>query len=95
MTQSYASSHIKEKKTLKSNDCDLSTGIMVDHAQTVSFAIDIARGMSFLHAMDPLIPKYYLNSKNIMVSLKFAQLFLYGVSKIIQRSFQVKITKQC
>ena len=74
-------------------DCDLSTGIMVDHAQTVSFAIDIARGMSFLHAMDPLIPKYYLNSKNIMVSL-FRYFFSFcqnNPGKVIS----VKITKEC
>ncbi|XP_041455144.1 integrin-linked protein kinase-like [Lytechinus variegatus] len=43
------------------------SGIVVDHGQMVSFALDIARGMSFLHAMDPLIPRYYLNSKNIMI----------------------------
>lgn len=44
------------------------TDIMITHEQMVSFALDIARGMAFLHAMEPLIPGYHLNSKNIMVS---------------------------
>lgn len=41
---------------------------MITHEQMVSFALDIARGMAFLHAMEPLIPGYHLNSKNIVVS---------------------------
>ncbi|XP_071846977.1 scaffold protein ILK-like [Apostichopus japonicus] len=43
------------------------TDIMITHEQMVSFALDIARGMAFLHAMEPLIPGYHLNSKNIMI----------------------------
>ncbi|XP_022091607.1 integrin-linked protein kinase-like [Acanthaster planci] len=41
--------------------------VMIDQAQTLRFAVDIARGMAFLHAMEPLIPRYYLNSRNIMI----------------------------
>ena len=44
---------------------------MIDQAQTLRFAVDVARGMAFLHAMEPLIPRYYLNSKNILVSIEF------------------------
>ena len=47
---------------------------MVDQAQTLRFAVDIARGMAFLHAMEPLIPRYYLNSKNILVSTQIIPL---------------------
>ncbi|KAJ8028714.1 Integrin-linked protein kinase [Holothuria leucospilota] len=43
------------------------TDIMITHEQMVSFALDIARGMAFLHAMEPLIPGYHLNSKNIVI----------------------------
>ncbi|RWS03983.1 Integrin-linked protein kinase-like protein [Dinothrombium tinctorium] len=44
-----------------------STGFVVDHTQALKFAIDIARGMAFLHTLDPLIPRLYLNSKHVIV----------------------------
>lgn len=43
------------------------TGIVVDTAQALKFAIDIARGMAFLHSLDPPVVRYYLSSKHIMI----------------------------
>ncbi|XP_064636791.1 integrin-linked protein kinase-like isoform X2 [Lineus longissimus] len=43
------------------------TGIVVDQNQALRFAIDIARGMEFLHTLDPAIPNIYLTSKHVMV----------------------------
>eukprot|EP00794_Sanderia_malayensis_P007501 gene7501-8332_t len=43
------------------------TGIVVDQVQAVKFAVDIAKGMVYLHSMDPLIPRLYLSSYHIMM----------------------------
>lgn len=43
------------------------TGIVVDQNQALRFAIDIARGLEFLHTMEPLIPNLHLSSKHIMI----------------------------
>lgn len=43
-------------------------GIVVDTAQAVRFAVDIAKGMQFLHSLERIIPEYHLNSYHIMVS---------------------------
>lgn len=43
------------------------TGIVVDQNQCLRFAIDIARGMEFLHSLEPSIPNMILTSKHIMV----------------------------
>jgi len=43
-------------------------GIVVDQNQALRFALDVARGMEFLHSMEPQIPSLTLNSKHIMVS---------------------------
>jgi integrin-linked kinase len=42
-------------------------GVVVDHAQALKFALDVARGMSFLHSLDPLILRFYLSSKHVVV----------------------------
>ncbi|XP_070553888.1 scaffold protein ILK-like [Ptychodera flava] len=42
-------------------------GIVVDQAQAINFAIDIARGMQFLHNLEPMIPRLYLSSKLVMI----------------------------
>jgi len=42
-------------------------GIVVDQNQALRFALDVARGMEFLHSMEPLIPNLTLNSKHVMV----------------------------
>lgn len=45
-------------------------GIVVDTAQAVRFALDIARGMAYLHSLERIIPEYHLNSFHVMVSSK-------------------------
>lgn len=42
---------------------------VVDQTQAVKFALDIACGMAFLHTLEPMIPRHYLNSKSVMVSV--------------------------
>ena len=41
--------------------------VTVDHAQAILFAIDIANGMSFLHSLEPIIPRLHINSRHIMI----------------------------
>ncbi|OCT96303.1 hypothetical protein XELAEV_18013978mg [Xenopus laevis] len=41
--------------------------LVVDQCQAVKFALDIARGMAFLHTLEPLIPRHYLNSRSVMI----------------------------
>ncbi|VDN27070.1 unnamed protein product [Gongylonema pulchrum] len=43
------------------------TAVVIDQAQATKFALDIARGMSFLHSLDPMILRLYLNSKHVVV----------------------------
>lgn len=45
---------------------------VVDQTQAVKFALDIACGMGFLHTLEPMIPRHYLNSKSVMVRIKLA-----------------------
>ena len=44
-------------------------GIVVDMNQALRFAMDVARGMEFLHSMEPMIPNMLLTSKHVMVSI--------------------------
>ena len=44
-------------------------GLVVDQNQTLRFAIDIARGMEFLHSIEPKVSNFTLTSKHIMVLL--------------------------
>ena len=41
----------------------------MDHEQGMKFALDIAKGMEYLHSLDQLIPRLYLKSTHIMVSI--------------------------
>ena len=50
----------------------LPADFVVDQMQAVKFAFDIARGMAFLHTLEPLIPRHHLNSRSIMVSVSVA-----------------------
>uniref|UniRef100_A0AAQ5X278 Scaffold protein ILK n=1 Tax=Amphiprion ocellaris TaxID=80972 RepID=A0AAQ5X278_AMPOC len=43
------------------------TNVVVDQTQAVKFALDIACGMAFLHTLEPMIPRHYLNSKSVMI----------------------------
>lgn len=44
-----------------------SGGIVVDNAQALKFAIDIARGMAFLHSLERTIPEYFLTSHHVVI----------------------------
>uniref|UniRef100_A0A7E4V179 Protein kinase domain-containing protein n=1 Tax=Panagrellus redivivus TaxID=6233 RepID=A0A7E4V179_PANRE len=44
-----------------------SADVIIDHSQAIRFAVDIARGMSFLHSMEPMLLRYYLSSKHVVV----------------------------
>uniref|UniRef100_A0A8C9VLU1 Scaffold protein ILK n=1 Tax=Scleropages formosus TaxID=113540 RepID=A0A8C9VLU1_SCLFO len=43
------------------------TNFVVDQMQAVKFALDIACGMAFLHTLEPMIPRHYLNSRSVMI----------------------------
>jgi len=43
------------------------TGLVVDTATAIQFAIDIAKGMAFIHSLDRQLPRLYLSSKHIMI----------------------------
>uniref|UniRef100_A0A4W6DS78 Scaffold protein ILK n=1 Tax=Lates calcarifer TaxID=8187 RepID=A0A4W6DS78_LATCA len=45
----------------------LLSDFVVDQTQAVKFALDIACGMAFLHTLEPMIPRHYLNSKSVMI----------------------------
>jgi integrin-linked kinase len=42
-------------------------GVVVDTAQAIRFALDIAKGMAYLHSLERIIPEYFLNSFHVMV----------------------------
>lgn len=41
--------------------------LVVDSQQAIKFALDIARGMAYLHSLEPLIPRLYLNSFHVLI----------------------------
>lgn len=43
------------------------SAVTVDHSRAILFATDIANGMSFLHSLDPIIPRLHINSRHIMI----------------------------
>ncbi|XP_055346550.1 integrin-linked protein kinase homolog pat-4-like [Paramacrobiotus metropolitanus] len=42
-------------------------GVVVDQQQAIRFALDIARGMGFLHSLNPMVKRFFLNSKHVMI----------------------------
>jgi integrin-linked kinase len=42
--------------------------LVVDSSRAVQFALDIARGMSYLHSLERQIPRFHLNSRHVLVS---------------------------
>lgn len=59
-------------------------GVVVDTAQALRFAVDVARGMAFLHSLERIIPQYHLNSRHVMVIsyIFFFFKFLLGIYKL-------------
>nr|CAG4644716.1 EOG090X04G6 [Leptodora kindtii] len=45
----------------------LGAGLVVDSAQAIRFALDVARGMAFLHSLEKQLPNITLSSKHIMI----------------------------
>ncbi len=43
------------------------SGLVVDSARAIQFALDVARGMAYLHSLDREMPRFHLNSKHVMV----------------------------
>nr|CAI5860619.1 unnamed protein product [Callosobruchus analis] len=64
-----------------------SGGIVVDTAQALHFAIDIARGMAFLHSLERTTPEYFLNSRHVMIDEDLTARINMGDAKF---SFQEK-----
>ncbi|XP_037781719.1 integrin-linked protein kinase homolog pat-4-like [Penaeus monodon] len=58
------------------------TSVVVDTAQALKFALDIARGMAFIHSLEKLVPNLYLSSKHIMVNN-----VLFGVNRLLADSW--------
>ncbi|XP_053954936.1 integrin-linked protein kinase [Anastrepha ludens] len=63
------------------------TGIVVDTAQAVRCALDIARGMAYLHSLERIIPTYHLNSHHVMIDDDLTARINMGDAKF---SFQEK-----
>ncbi|KAL9901904.1 integrin-linked protein kinase [Glossina fuscipes] len=63
------------------------TGVVVDTSQAVRFALDIARGMAYLHSLERIIPSYHLNSHHVMIDEDLTARINMGDAKF---SFQEK-----
>lgn len=50
------------------------TGLVVDTAQAIRFALDVTRGMAFLHSLEKQLPNFTLSSKHVMV-MSFDSIF--------------------
>nr|CAG4636933.1 EOG090X04G6 [Ceriodaphnia reticulata] len=42
-------------------------GLVVDTAQAIRFALDVTRGMAFLHSLEKQLPNFTLSSKHVMI----------------------------
>lgn len=52
-------------------------GVVVDTSQAIRFALDIAKGMAYLHSLERIIPEFFLNSFHVLVSQVFSVLIEY------------------
>jgi len=52
------------------------SGLVVDSAQAIRFALDITRGMAFLHSLEKQLPNFTLSSKHVMVICFLIQLII-------------------
>ncbi len=43
------------------------SGLVVDTARAIDFALDVAKGMNYLHSLDRQMPRFHLNSKHVMI----------------------------
>jgi len=43
------------------------SSVVIDQTQAIRFAVDIARGMAFLHTLEQPLLRYYLSSKHIVI----------------------------
>ena len=50
---------------------NLDCRLVVDTSKAIQFAIDIAKGMAFIHSLDRQLPRLYLSSKHVMVSILY------------------------
>ena len=62
-------------------------GLVVDTAQAICFALDIARGMAFLHSLEKQLPHFTLSSKHVMVISQTLQ------SLVMLTNFLIRSTK--
>lgn len=53
------------------------SGLVIDNNQAIKFELDIAKGMNYLHNLDPPIINFNLTSKHVMVSKFFLLNILY------------------
>ena len=44
-----------------------SSNVVVDNTLALKFALDVAKGMGFLHSLERIIPEYFLNSRHVMI----------------------------
>lgn len=66
----FSASCVGRKILISNHFFALTLDFVVDQMQAVKFALDIACGMAFLHTLEPMIPRHYLNSKSVMVGVK-------------------------
>ncbi|XP_013399638.1 integrin-linked protein kinase isoform X2 [Lingula anatina] len=43
------------------------TGLVIDQNQALRFSLDVARGMEFLHTLEPMVPNFYLTSRHVLI----------------------------
>lgn len=64
-------------------------GVVVDTAQAIRFALDVAKGMAYLHSLERIIPEYLLNSCHVMVGLETVNNSFLLISLLIFRLMKI------